>query len=75
MVMNDPDYTWGDAAVNNALMDLQNIITHEEGHALGLAHPSDICTEETMYRFATNGETKKRDLNTGDIAGVKNLYK
>jgi len=34
----------------------------------------EICTEETMYRFATEGETKKRTLNTGDITGIKKLY-
>ena len=56
------------------MMDYQNIATHEFGHALGLAHPDDTCTEETMYRFAGFNETKKRDLNTGDIAGINSLY-
>ncbi len=52
-------------------MDFQNIVTHESG----MGHPSDDCTEETMYRFASLGETKKRTLNAGDIAGIKKLYK
>ena len=55
-------------------MDFENIAQHELGHAFGLGHPSDTCTEETMYRFASNGETKKRDLYDGDIAGIKALY-
>lgn len=68
------DFDFGDATVNPWLMDLQNIATHEDGHALGLDHPSDSCTEETMYRFADFGETKKRTLYTGDVAGVNSLY-
>jgi hypothetical protein len=40
-----------------------------------MAHPSDGCVDETMYRFADTGETKKRDLHTGDIAGIQELYK
>lgn len=76
MVFNDPDYAWGDVATsgNTSLMDFQNIATHELGHAIGMGHPSDSCAEETMYRFASNGETKKRSLNAGDIAGIKKLY-
>jgi len=73
-------YTFGDAGPtdeNNvgdtSVMDYQNIATHEFGHALGLGHP-DGCTEETMYAFASFGETKKRTLNTGDIAGINELY-
>jgi len=27
-----------------------------------------------MYAFASDGETKKRDLNAGDIAGIAKLY-
>ncbi|MBU2497196.1 MAG: matrixin family metalloprotease [Nanoarchaeota archaeon] len=68
------DFDFGNADENPSIMDLQNIATHEDGHSLGLGHPSDTCTEETMYRFADYGETKKRTLNTGDIAGVNYLY-
>ncbi len=75
MVFDDTDFVWGDATVNPAVMDFQNIATHEIGHAAGMGHPSNSCTEETMYRFGTEGEIKKRDLYTGDIAGIKALYK
>ncbi|MCI0619899.1 matrixin family metalloprotease [Candidatus Wolfebacteria bacterium] len=72
-VYDEVDFSWsltGEAGK----MDFENIAQHELGHALGLGHPSDSCTEETMFRFASEGETTKRDLNAGDIAGVNGLY-
>lgn len=74
MVFDDIDFNFGDATLNASRIDLENTATHEDGHALGLGHPSDSCTEETMFRFVSLGETKKRTLNTGDIAGVHELY-
>ncbi len=68
-------YPFGDADVDSSVMDYQNIATHEFGHAAGLGHPDDSCTEETMYRYADYGETKKRDLEAGDIIGIQELYK
>jgi len=70
----DDDFTWGDANLDNTLMDFENIAAHELGHAAGMSHPDNTCTEETMYAFAAAGETKKRDLNTGDITGINELY-
>lgn len=74
-IYDDVDFTWGDADTNTSAMDLLNIAVHEVGHAAGLSHPDLTCTEETMYAYATEGETKKRDLNDGDIAGIRDLYK
>lgn len=69
-------WAWGDELNNpNAtLTDFLDIATHEIGHAVGMDHPSDTCTEETMYAYADFGETKKRTLNDGDIAGIQKLY-
>ena len=82
VVFDDVDFDFGDAGPTSetslgdtSLMDLQNIATHEGGHTAGMGHPDDGCTEETMYRFASFGETKKRTLNAGDIAGITELYK
>lgn len=73
-VYDQVDFNWSDTG-EAGKMDFNNIATHELGHAAGMGHPDDSCTEETMYRFADFGETKKIDLNTGDIAGIKALYK
>ena len=82
MVFDDVDFDWGDAGPTNEnalgnteVMDFLNILVHEFGHAAGMGHPGDTCTEETMFRYATEGETKKRTLFAGDIAGIKKLYK
>ena len=32
------------------------------------------CAAQTMYGYAGFGETNKRTLEGGDIAGVKSLY-
>lgn len=72
-IYDDIDFGWsfnGEAGK----MDFENIATHELGHSVGMGHPSDTCAEETMYRYASYGETKKRGLNAGDIAGIQSLY-
>ncbi len=69
------DWTWGDALENPSLMDLQNIATHELGHSAGMDDLyTTACNLETMYGYSTEGETIKRDLNPGDIAGITILY-
>jgi hypothetical protein len=76
MVFDDVDFDWSAEASGVAgKMDFWNIAAHEIGHAAGMGHPSIGCTEETMYSYADFAETKKRDLYTGDIAGIKALYR
>lgn len=68
-------YAWGNADIDENVMDLQNIATHEIGHGLGLADLYDAdATEETMYGYSDYGETIKRDLYKGDKAGITALY-
>ncbi len=74
-VYDQVTFDWSAQATGVAgKMDFDNIATHENGHSAGMSHPSDACTDETMYRFSTTTETKKRDLNAGDIAGIDGLY-
>ncbi|HJX05908.1 MAG TPA: matrixin family metalloprotease [Candidatus Nanoarchaeia archaeon] len=68
------NWEWGDAVSNPALMDLQNIATHELGHTVGLSDLYNRCLEETMYGYSSEGETSKRSLNPGDIAGLKAIF-
>ncbi len=67
-------YQWSDSG-QTGMMDFENIATHELGHSVGLGdlYTSD-CSEETMYGYASYGETKKQTLELGDITGIKALY-
>ncbi len=73
-VYDDVDFDWS-ASGEAGKMDFENIVTHELGHSIGLSDLYIIgCSEQTMYGYATEGETKKRTLESGDITGVKKLY-
>jgi hypothetical protein len=68
-------YSWGNALDDSALMDLQNIATHELGHAFNL---NDIYDQSksalTMYGYSNEGDTAKRTLELGDIAGIQAVF-
>jgi hypothetical protein len=63
-------------------IDVQNTITHEAGHLIGLAHSceaSQSCSADlvdtTMYwQESTLGETTKRTLKQDDIDGLCTIY-
>ncbi|MBS3113255.1 matrixin family metalloprotease [Candidatus Woesearchaeota archaeon] len=68
-------YTWGDAVINPSVMDLQNIVTHELGHGVGLGDIySTACSTVTMYGYSNYGETSKRSLGQPDITGLQKMY-
>lgn len=82
-IYDDVDYDWSDDCLTqdctsegSKKMDFENIATHELGHSVGMddLYNSD-CSDQTMYGYATEGETEKRTLEAGDITGVKELYK
>lgn len=53
--------------------DIQNTLTHELGHAVGLAHNPEL-PEAVMYPGARKGEVIKRALSEDDHAGLLELY-
>jgi len=75
-VYDDVTYDWSMSATGEiGKMDFENIATHELGHSVGMADLyNSNCVNETMYGYANYGETKKRDLNAGDIAGINKFY-
>ncbi len=53
-------------------IDVQNTVTHEAGHSLGLDHTPD--PNATMYASAPSGQTSKRVLANDDIQGICAIY-
>ncbi len=52
--------------------DLQGIMVHEYGHALGLGHSS--VSGATMFPTGSPGQTSLRSIEADDVAGVQCVY-
>jgi hypothetical protein len=61
------------AASQSAPYDLQNVLTHELGHVLGLGE-EPVIEDATMFPTSGRGEVKKRDIDDDDALGVADLY-
>ncbi len=71
---NGQNFQWSDSGLGGQ-MDVWNISSHESGHGLMLGDlylPPDL--EKTMYGYSSTGETKKRTLESDDIAGCQFIY-
>jgi len=65
----DPDWPWTTGGSIN--VDLESVVLHEFGHALGLAHSQ--AQSAVMYASYCQG-CDKRTLTADDIAGLTSLY-
>ncbi len=55
--------------------DVQDIMTHELGHWMGLDDTYDATyADNTMYGYGSKAEVKKDTLTSGDITGVQAIY-
>jgi hypothetical protein len=73
-LINNRNLPWA-ADGDPAAYDVQNIDTHEFGHFLVLGDLYDESDSAlTMYGYGALGETKKRDLGTGDELGIQSIY-
>lgn len=56
--------------------DLQGVAAQEFGHGYGLGHSDTSSASQclTMYPYGSSGDTSKRTLGDGDIAGIKARY-
>lgn len=61
-----------EGCLDDRVVDLENVVTHELGHYLGLAHSTDPAA--TMFASAVAGETVKRDLSSDDADGICEVY-
>ncbi len=72
LLLNAEDFAWATDG-NRHAMDVQNVTTHEVGHALGLDH-SVTSTDVTMFPVIAPGETRKRRINEEEQWILRALY-
>lgn len=78
ILFNKADYNWSALSTNHCLadhMDLQNIATHEIGHAVGLGDVyNPVYNYVTMFGYSSEEELIKRDLAPEDKLGLLKIY-
>ncbi|OGI16360.1 MAG: hypothetical protein A2Z52_00135 [Candidatus Moranbacteria bacterium RBG_19FT_COMBO_42_6] len=74
IIMNSK-FHWSWQACSNSSYDVQNIMTHEMGHWMGLDDElNSNFADDTMYGYGSTGEYKKDTLEQGDIDGFISIY-
>ncbi len=79
IVMCD-NWTWSDSASapGGGQFDIQGIVTHELGHALGLGHSSVNCgscgNSASMCAFICSNGVAERTIEADDQAGLQSIY-
>jgi hypothetical protein len=71
--LNGHDFFWTSTDDQTKVAtDIQNIMTHEIGHLLGLGHTAE--KEASMFESTHQGELKKRSLHADDELGLCKVY-
>jgi hypothetical protein len=70
--VNSPPCPASSPAANCVAIDIQNTLTHEIGHVIGLDHVLD--EDSTMFASAPSGETSKRILDEGTQKALCEIY-
>lgn len=52
--------------------DLPSVVTHELGHALGMAH--ELVIDEAVMAPTLRPRTERRELHDDDVEGIQTLY-
>ena len=71
-IVDSPPCPMGSISTSCVANDVQNAVTHELGHFLGLAHSPDPSS--TMYATEPVGETSKRTLDSGSKQFICDVY-
>lgn len=56
LLLNADDFTWGVAPMASGVRDIQAVVTHELGHALGIRHPCEPNGSEGAPRCSSTYE-------------------
>ena len=74
IIVNTANYDFS-TSTSPSTYDLQSVGTHELGHTLSLLDMyDDENADQVMYGYGDPGDTSKRTLNWGDIAGINAIY-
>jgi len=67
------EWTWDDGpSTIGSRWDIQGVMCHEYGHALGLGHST--TNGATMFPSGSPGQTSIRSIAPDDISGIKCVY-
>ena len=70
--LNGEFFDWS-ASADNGELDIQNVLTHEVGHFIGIGHSVET-TDSTMFPIISRGEVRKRLVKPDDLDAAVFLY-